>query len=49
MPYSIPGSTKILIYFGNSTILFTLVGTFCVCQFAMVPGVYSVFLSEGGP
>ena len=40
MPYSITGSTKTLIYFGNSTILFILVGTLCVCEFAMVPGVY---------
>ena len=39
MPYSIPSSTKILIYFGNSTI-FVLVGNFSICEFAMVPGVY---------
>ena len=36
MPYSIPGSTKILIYFGNST-SFVLVGPLSVCEFAMVP------------
>ena len=39
MPYSIPSFTKILIYFGNSTI-FVLVGALSVCEFAMVPGVY---------
>ena len=39
MPYDIPSFTKILIYFGNSTI-FVLVGALSVCEFAMVPGVY---------
>ena len=39
MPYSIPSSTKILIYFGNSTI-FVLIGALSVCEFAMVRGVY---------
>ena len=41
MPHSIPGSTK------NSYIdtlatapFFILVGTLCVCEFALVPGVY---------
>ena len=49
MPYSIPGSTKILIhiYFGNSTIFFILVGTLCVCEFAMIPGVYILLCPPG--
>ena len=36
MPYSIPGFTKILIYiyFGDSIIIFILVGTLCVRKFA---------------
>ena len=41
MPYSIPGSTKILIYIlWQQHHFFILVGTLCVCEFAMVPGVY---------
>ena len=36
MPYSVPSSTKILIYFGNST-SFVLVGPLSVFEFAMVP------------
>ena len=44
MPYSIPGSTKILIYiyiyFGNSTIFLILVGTLCVCEFADAKSVH---------
>ena len=49
MPYSILGSTKILIhiYFGNSTIFFILVGTLCVCEFAMIPGVYILLCPPG--
>ena len=39
MPYSIPSSTKIFIYFGNSTI-FVLIGALSVCEFAMVRGAY---------
>ena len=39
MPYSIPSSTKLLIYFGNSTI-FVLVGNLSVCEFDMEPRVY---------
>ena len=40
MPYSIPGSTKILIYIlWQQHHFFILVGTLCVCEFAMVPGI----------
>ena len=35
------------IYFGNSTILFILVGTICVCEFAMVPGAYILLCPPG--
>ena len=45
MPYDIPSFTKILIYFGNSTI-FVLVGALSVCKFAMVPGVYILLSLE---
>ena len=35
------------IYFDNSTILFILVGTICVFEFAMVPGVYILLCPPG--
>ena len=38
--WSIPSSTKILIYFGNSTIFVCFSWHPPVCDFAMVPGVY---------
>ena len=45
MPYSIPGSTKILIYIlSQQQHFFILVGTLSVCEFVMVPGVY-IFVS----
>ena len=47
MSYSTPGSTKILIYFGKSTIFVYLVATLCVCKFAMVPGVYILLCPPG--
>ena len=41
MPYSIPGSTKFRMYIlWQQHYFFILVGTICVCEFAMVPGVY---------
>ena len=46
MPYSIPASTNILIYFRNSTI-FILVGNLCVCEFVMVSGVYILLCPPG--
>ena len=48
MPYSIPGSTKILIYIlWQQHHFFILVGTLCVCEFAMVPGVYILLCPPG--
>ena len=48
MPYSIPGSTKILIYIlWQKHHFFILVGTLCVCEFAMVPGVYILLCPPG--
>ena len=43
MSYSIPGSTKILWQQHH----FILVGTLCVCEFAMVPGVYILLCPPG--
>ena len=41
MPYSIPASTKILVYIlWQQHHFLILVGILCVCEFAMVPGVY---------
>ena len=47
MPYGIRGFIRILIKIGNSTIFLILVGTLCVCEFAMVPGVYILLCSPG--
>ena len=47
MPYSIPNSNEILIYFDNSTpFLFILVGTLSVCEFAMVLGMYILLFPQ---
>ena len=50
MPYSIPGSTKNVIYIyilWQQHHFFILVGTLCVCEFAMVPGVYILLCPPG--
>ena len=48
MPYSIPGSTKILIYIlWQQHYFLILVGTLCVCEFAMVPGVFILLYPPG--
>ena len=48
MPYSIPGSTKILIYIlWQQHHFLILVGTLCVCVFAMVPEVYILLFPPG--
>ena len=48
MPYSIPGSTKILIYtLWQQHHFFILVGTLCVSEFAMVPEVYILLCPPG--
>ena len=39
MSYNIPSSTKILTL-ATAPFLFILVGVLCVCEFAIVPGVY---------
>ena len=45
MPYSIPSSPKILTLV-TASILFILVGTLSVWEFAMVPGVYILLCSQ---
>ena len=48
MPYSIPGSTKIIMYkLWQQHHFFILVATLCVCEFVMVPGVYILLCPPG--
>ena len=48
MPYVIPGFTKIFIYIlWQQNHFFILVGTLCVCEFAMVLVVYILLRPPG--
>ena len=48
MPYSIPCSTKIIMYkLWQQHHFFILVATLCVCEFVMVPGVYILLCPPG--
>ena len=47
MPFVIRGSTKFLYTLMTAPFSFILVGTLCVCQFAMTSGVYILLCPPG--